>query len=197
MNNITSTEMNVLLAIVKSPELAYNANSLAAALEITAMGALKIVKRLEQESVLTPRKIGNATIYRIAVENTYARRYAAFVLACEAHHTNPAVKRWIIELRKIKNADLVVLFGSVLTKENYRDIDVLLVTDQKRFLRLKKEIKELSGLTAKKIHPLYQTFDDLVENIKKRHKPILNAIKGIVICGEEKFLEVYNESRKE
>ena len=34
-------------------------------------------------------------------------------------------------------------------------------------------------------------------NIKKRDKPLLNAIKGIIITGEEKFLEVYNESCKE
>ena len=39
--------------------------------------------------------------------------------------------------------------------------------------------------------------EDITENIKKRHKPILNAIKGIVVIGEDRFIEIYNESRKE
>ena len=92
---------------------------------------------------------------------------------------------------------MIVLFGSVLEKPNPNDIDVLLVTDQKRFPKLQREIKELNEINIKKIHPIYQTYNDIVKNIKKRDKPVLNAIKGIIVFGEERFLEVYNESRKE
>ncbi|MBS3159521.1 hypothetical protein J4436_01920 [Candidatus Woesearchaeota archaeon] len=100
-------------------------------------------------------------------------------------------------MRKIKNADVIVLFGSVLEKPNPNDIDVLLMTDQKRFPKLQQEIKELNEINIKKIHPMYQTSNDIIKNIKKKDKPLLNAIKGIVIIGEEKFLEIYHESRKE
>ena len=44
---------------------------------------------------------------------------------------------------------------------------------------------------------MYQTYGDIIKNIKKRDKPLLNAIKGIVVLGQEKFMEIYNESRKE
>ncbi|HIG93704.1 TPA: hypothetical protein HA234_05915 [Candidatus Woesearchaeota archaeon] len=196
MKEITKTEMEVLLTLVKSPEVDYNANSLAKVVGITAMGALKILKRLESESILKSKKIGKAIIYRVNQES-YARRYIGLILSRESLYANPLVKRWIGEVKKIKNADLIILFGSVLEKSNPNDIDLLLVTDQKRFPKLQEEIKELNKINIKKLHPLYQTYNDLIKNIKKRDKPLLNAIKGIVGRGEEKFLDIYHESRKE
>ena len=47
MEDITKNEMKAVLEILKSPEVMYNANNLAKVLEITSMGTLKILKRLE------------------------------------------------------------------------------------------------------------------------------------------------------
>ena len=177
MIDITKAEMDIVLRLVKNPEVDYNANSIAKVVGITAMGALKILKRLEQESILKSKKIGKAVIYRVNTENTYARRYVELMLSRESPHANPQVKRWIEELKKIKNADSIILFGSVLEKSNPNDIDVLLITDQKRFPKLQQEIKELNEINIKKIHPMYQTYNDIIKNIKKRDKPLLNARK--------------------
>ncbi len=197
MKEITKAEMDAVLILVKSPEVIYNANSLSKVAGITPMGALKILKRLEQESIVKSKKIGKAITYKVNVEDSYARRYVSLILVREAQHSNPKVRRWINEIKKIKNADIIILFGSILEKINPSDIDILLVTDQKRFSKLQKEIKEINEANIKKIHPMYQTYNDIIKNIKKRDKPVLNAIKGIVAFGEERFLEVYNESRKE
>src|SRR3989338_8831753 len=197
MKEITKAEMDVVLKLVKNPEVDYNVNSLAKIVGITAMGALKILKRLESESILKSKKIGKAVIYRVNIESSYARRYVELILSRESLHANPQVKRWIEELKKIKNADIIVLFGSVLEKQNPNDIDVLLITDQKRFPKLQQEVKELNEINIKKIHPMYQTYHDIIKNIKKRDKLLLNAMKGIVVAGEEQFLQIYNESRKE
>ncbi len=197
MKEITQAEMNVVLILVKSPEVIYNANSLSKVIGITPMGTLKILKRLEQENIVKSKKIGKATTYKVNVEDSYAQKYLSLILVREAQSANPQVKRWITEVKKIKNADVIVLFGSVLEKLNPSDIDVLVITDQKRFPKIQQEIKELNEINIKKIHPMYQTYDDIIKNIKKRDKPLLNAVKGIVLFGEEKFLEIYNESRKE
>ena len=197
MKEITKAEMDVVLALVKSPEAIFNANSLSKIIGITPMGALKILKRLEQENIVRSKKIGKAVTYRVNVEDSYAQKYLSLVIVREAQHAPPKVKRWVNELKKIKNADVVILFGSVLEKPNPNDIDVLLVTDQTRFPKLQQEVRELNEINVKKIHPLYQTYGDIIKNIKKKDKPVLNAIKGIVVSGEEKFLEIYDESRKE
>ncbi|MBI5872169.1 hypothetical protein HZB88_03725 [archaeon] len=197
MKEITQAEMNAVLALVKSPEVIYNANSLSKVIGITSMGTLKILKRLESENIVKSRKIGKAITYKVNVEDSYARKYLSLILVREAQYANPQVKRWINEVKKIKNAEVILLFGSVLEKPNPNDIDVLFVTNQKCFPKLQQEIKELNKINIKKIHPIYQTHGDIIKNIKKRYKPLLNAIKGIVVMGEEKFLEIYNESRKE
>ena len=165
MKEITKAEMDIVLKLVKSPEIYYNANNLAKVVGITAMGALKILKRLEKESILESKKVGKAIIYRINTENSYALRYVALILLREPLHAIPQVKRWVEEFRKIKNAELIVLFGSVLEKPNPNDIDVLFVTDQKRFSKLQQEIKELNEISIKKIHPMYQAYNDIIKNI--------------------------------
>jgi len=197
MKDITTAEMNVVLTLVKSPEVIYNANSLSKVIKITPMGTLKILKRLESEHIVKSLKIGKATTYRINIDESYTRKYVSLLLLRETQHSTPIIKRWINELKKIKDTDIIILFGSVLQKQNPNDIDVLFITDQKRFPKLQQEIQELNEINIKKIHPMYQTYNDIIKNIKKRDKPLLNAIKGIIILGEDKFLGVYNESRKE
>ncbi len=197
MQEITKAEIAIVLSLVKSPEIIYNANNLAKVVNITSMGVLKILKRLENETILKSKKIGKATVYRINTKTPYARDYVSLILSREKLYTQSRVKRWIEELNKIKNAEIVVLFGSILQKENYNDVDVLLITNKKMFSKLEKEIEDLNKINIKRIHPLYQSFEDIIKNIKDGDRPVLNAIKGIFVKGENKFLEVYNESSKE
>ena len=155
------------------------------------MGALKIAKRLEKENILTSRELGKARFYKLNFNSDYVKQYVKFVLKRESEQTPVYIKRWVVELRKIRGADFAILFGSVLKKhEEAKDIDVLLITDKRRFPKLKKEVDEINLINTKKLHPLYQTRKDLKENIKKRDKPILDAIKGIVIFGEDKIISL-------
>lgn len=197
MYEITKAEMSIILNIIKSPEIDYNGNNIAKVVGITPTGALKILKRLEKELVLKSKKIGKAVIYKINTEDSYARNHVALILAREKLYVQPRVKVWINELKKIKNAGIIILFGSILRKEDPKDIDVVFVTDKKRFKRLQEEVEERNKINIKRIHPLYQGFEDIVINIRKRDKPLLSAIKGIIVTGEEKFMEVYDGSCKE
>ena len=192
MESITKAEIKAVLTILKSPEIEYNANNLAKAINLTSMGTLKILKRLENEEILKSRKVGKANIYKINI-NPYSTKYLSTLLERQANHQNPKIKRWITELKPLK-ANLIILFGSILIKPNPNDIDVLLITSQKGFSSLKKQIKEINQLNIKKIHPLYQTKEDLINNIKKEHPPILQAIKGIIVKGEEEFIKIYNDT---
>ncbi len=189
-------QMRAVLGILKSPETLYNANNLSKVLGISSMGTLKILKRLEHEGVLEKEKIGNSFVVRINTGNEHSRKYLRFALSKEVLGSSPLVKRWVTETKKIKFADMAVLFGSVLKKTEPNDIDVLFVTDKRRFQKLGKEIEEINRINIKKIHPVYQSFDDIVKNIKKGDKVMLNAIKGVVVFGEESFMEIYESCRK-
>jgi len=191
MKDITNNEMLFVLSILKSPEIEYNATSIAKHIGISPMGALKIAKRLEKENVLISKKLGKAIFYKLDISKDYVKQYAKFLLKREAEQSHPYIKRWVTEIKKIKNADSAVLFGSILKKyEKAEDIDVLLITDKEKFHKLKKEIEDINLVNTKKLHPLYQTKEDLKENINRLDKPILNAIKGIVIFGEDKIISL-------
>jgi len=190
MNDITNNEMLFVLNIFKSPEKEYNANNMAKYLGISPMGALKIAKRLEKENILKSKQIGKAKIYRINMKNDYPKEYVKFLLKREAEQAPAHVKMWIKELRKIKNADAAVLFGSILRKKEANDIDALLVTDQKRFSKVEKEVENINIINIKKLHPMYQSKKDIKTNIKKEDKALLSAIKGIVAFGEDKLINL-------
>lgn len=199
MREITNNEMVFLLTIFKSPELEYNANSMARHIGISSMGALKIAKRLEKENIIRSKELGKARFYNLNLDNDYVRQYIKFLLKREAEQAQPYVKVWVEDIKKIKSADAAILFGSVLKKQKEaKDIDVLLVTDKKKFLKLKKEIEDINLIHTKRIHPVYQTREDFINNIKKGDKPLLSAIKGILVFGEDLVIRlIENESCKE
>lgn len=191
MRNITNNEVLFVLLILKSPELSYNANSIAKKIGISSMGALKIAKRLEKENIIKFNNMGKAVFFKFNFNNDYARQYSKFLLRMEAENSPAYVKVWISEIRKIKNADAAILFGSILKKhQEANDIDVLFITDQKKFQRAKEEINEISRINIKKIHPVYQTREDFVKNIKKDDKILVNAIKGFVVFGEDLIIDL-------
>ena len=190
MKNKKDNEMLFILSILKSPEIEYNANSIAKLMKISSMGALKIAKNLEKEGILSSRKIGRANNYKINYNNDYAKQNIRFLLKKEAEKSSPYVKRWIRELEKLKIANAVILFGSVLKKEkDAGDIDALIIVNKKNFEKVKKEVERINLLNDKKIHPVYQTKGDLKKHINERNKVILNAIKGIIVSGEDNIIE--------
>lgn len=189
MKDITNNEMLFVLSIFKSPEKDYNTSDIARLLGISPMGALKIARRLEKENILKSKPIGKARVYKLNMENDYVKDYIKFILKREAEQAPSYVKVWINELRKIKNADVAVLFGSILRKKGANDIDALLITDQKRFSKLKKDVESINLINIKKLHPMYQSREDIRMNIKKEGKALLNAIKGIVAFGEDKIID--------
>ena len=145
MRNGQDSEMKFILTLLKSPEMEYNSNNIAGAVGISAVGVLKIARKLEKENILTSRKIGKANIYRVNLDSDYARQYIKYLLKREAEKAPPYVRVWIKELKKIKSSDGVILFGSVLRKgEEARDIDALVIVNQKSFKKVKKEIEEIS-----------------------------------------------------
>ena len=193
MKDVTKNEMLTIIGIFKSPEIQYNANSLSKVIGISAMGTLKILKRLEKEKILIPNELGKAVFYKINFKNSYVKDYIKFLLKREANDPpNVETKLWINGIReKIKSANLAILFGSVLRKgKEARDIDIVFITDQKRFDKLKKEIEEVDEIHTKKIHPIFQSEQDFKDNIKRQDKPLLSAIKGIVVFGEEKLIKI-------
>ncbi|MDP2925064.1 MAG: hypothetical protein Q8N99_01705 [Nanoarchaeota archaeon] len=184
-------ERKAILNILKSPEKEYNANNLSKVIGITSMGILKILRSLLKEDILSLKKVSNINFYKINFSNPYSLDYSIFLLKDEAEHTSSYAKRWVLELRKIKSAEIGIIFGSVLSKkEKANDIDVLFVVKKENLSYLKKEIEKLNIFNDKKIHAVYQTREDFSDNLIKNDIVLLDAIKGIVVFGEKEYVEL-------
>lgn len=184
MEDITKNEIHFLLKLFKSPEKEYNARNISLELGLSHTGTLKIAKRLEKQEIIVSKKVGNAILYNINKDNVHAKKYILFLLQREASTTHPYIKRWITELQKVSEADVIILFGSVLRKkEKARDIDALFITDNKRIRKLEREIEGINLINIKRIHPVFQSDEDFKRNIAKGDKVVLGAVKGIVVKG--------------
>jgi len=195
MNEISPNEMKTLLMIFKDYSSSYNANNLSKKLNITSMGCLKILKNLEKKKILTSKQLGKARFYKIDFENSYAKTYVQFILENEAEESIPKIKKVVKEIRKLQeNADIGIVFGSVLNKENYADIDLLLVLEKRRNVNIDKAVGEINKINIKKIHALKQTEEDLIKNLKENNVIVISAIKeGIVAFGYEKVIKVIED----
>lgn len=190
MKSGQKNEMLFVSSILKNPKEEYNANSLARLMKISAMGSLKIARKLEKEEIIKSRKVGRANIYRINF-NDYSKQYINFLLKKEINETNPYIKRWVRDLEKIKSANAIILFGSVLTKgEGANDIDALIIVNQNNIKKVKKEIESLNSINDKKVHPVFQTKQDLAKHLKEDNKMILNALRGLYISGADIIMEI-------
>lgn len=188
LQTITSNETELVLTVLKNPRVQYSATNLAEKVGISPMGALKIVKNLEKEGLLTSKTVGKSIIYNIDMFPEYNKQYLKFLLQREAQQAKPYTKVWINELKKVTAAEIIILFGSILKKDSVQDIDVLFVT--KELSKLKKEIQGIEVLSTTKIHPVFQSQEDFRKNIRKEDKALLSAIRGIVVKGEDVYMEL-------
>ena len=125
MREITNNEMIFVLSIFKSPEVEYNANSIAKKMGISSMGALKIAKRLEKENIIKSKHLGKAKFYNLNLNNDYVNE--RWLNAIQIYQTiwalyNPTQVSFVhTKWRSIEPTEIVVWFN----KKDNSSIDFL------------------------------------------------------------------------
>ena len=190
MVSLTENESRTIEFLIRNFFNDYNINQLSRELKVSPMGIYKILKKLENQSFLISNKQGNNIFYKINYESKEA--LDACIFALTEKKTTPYIRSWINDLEKLKEkTKLAILFGSILRKgKEARDIDVLLVFDKEDFNDIERIIKEINKIRTKRIHAIYQTKQDLVNNIKIKDKAILEEIRtGVILWGRDILVE--------
>lgn len=190
MISLTENELKVLNFLLRNFNERHSINKLGKILKLSPGGIYKILKKLESLNILLPERIGNAVYYHINFESGLGIAIARLVLASKEMNTE--CKVLYKDLQPLKNlTECAILFGSVVEKgEKARDIDILLVFKKKNYKKVMNSLKKIQEIKTKKIHEMIQTKKELILNIKKKNKPLLDAIKkGIVLWGEEFLVE--------
>jgi hypothetical protein len=186
---LTNKESEALLKLFKDFSRDYNANSISKEIKVTPRGALKILKRLEKNSLIKGKPMGKAFFYKLNLEDDYVCKIIDTLLIAEAREK---ASRWVEEFKEIfKDSEIIIVFGSIIRNPKAaNDIDALFVFKENKYRKITYFINDKNKILFKKIHSLPQTMKDLKENLKD-NKAIIDAVRtGYVICGQDKLVEV-------
>ena len=92
----------------------------------------------------------------------------------------------------LKAEQTPVFFGSAIKEyAQAHDIDVMIVMENKEVREVNKILKKKEEILPKKIHAIKLTPQDLLDNLKKKDKVIIDIVKhAIVLYGQEKYVEI-------
>jgi len=189
MVSLTKKEREAILILFKDFTSYYNANSISKILNISHVGAQKMLKRFMNEDLVISKTIGKSIIFKLNLDNNYVLNLIIFLLADEANK----YKRWKEEFKELYKGDrIIMMFGSAIKNYAYaHDIDIMIVMGNKEIKEVNEIIKKKENILPKKLQTIKLTPEDLLENIKKRDIVVLDIIKNaIILYGHEKYVEI-------
>ncbi len=170
-------------------EFGYNINQIAKLNKISVGSAFKILKDLENDKIIMKKEISNASHYKLNFDNLETIKLCELLLLVERRNLKGHAKIYADEIVKFKDAKLIIIFGSVLRKKEFNDVDVFFLTNQTK--KVTDFCLEISKVRTKPVVPLIMKKEDLIKAMKNKKEAILGMIKeGVVLRGESIFMEV-------
>src|SRR3989338_9856190 len=173
----------------------YNTNQIAKRLKISVGSSFKILKDLEKNKIVTAQTIGNAVNYNLNLDNPETVKLCELLLLEEKRQLSGYAKLYSESIQEFEKAKLIILFGSILTKKEFNDVDVLFLTSKTK--EVNDFCLELSKIRTKPVVPLILKKQDLIKELKNGKEAILSLIKeGIILKGESVFVELIKNAKK-
>ena len=190
---IPKNTKKIILYLLRNLELV-NINQISKKLSISVGSAFKILKELEKSNIVISNNLGNAKFYQINLNNEETIRWCEIFLSEERRNLKGYSKIYAGEIQKFEHAELIILFGSVLSNRDFNDVDVLFITNKPK--EVTKFCLNLSKIRTKPVVPLILKKEDFIKEIKNKKEAVLNILKtGIVLRGESIFLEVLKNAK--
>ena len=170
-------------------ELGYNINQIAKLNKISVGSAFKILKDLDKDKIIIKKAISNASHYKLNFDNQETIKLCELLLLADKRNLKGHAKIYADEVIKFKDAEMIIIFGSVLRGKEFNDIDVLFLTNQTK--KVNNFCLEISKVRTKPVVPLIMKKEDLIKAMKNKKEAILGMLKeGVVLKGESIFVEV-------
>ena len=167
----------------------FNINTIAKTLGISVGSAFKILKDMEKKGMAAVERLGNACFYSLNLANEETAKICELLLLEEKRHLAGHARLYAEDIQKFYSAELIILFGSVLRKKEFNDVDVLFVTDKAK--DASQFCLNISKIRAKPVVPLILKKEDAIRELRERKEVMQTIIKeGIVLRGESVFVEI-------
>ena len=193
---ITENEKNVLKMLLYAFEKMYPINQIARECNIAPNGALKILRKFEKEGILKFERISNIKSYNLNFENEKTKNILQLALIS---NLTGRVKFRAEDLSFLRQfTEVCIIFGSYVDiKKDPNDIDLFFIIKDKKFNEYKKQASLIYKTMPIKVHDVIQTEKDVVENIKRKDKIIMEILKtGIILWGYDKVVEIIKDGYK-
>jgi DNA-binding Lrp family transcriptional regulator len=195
-NLLTKNEKKVLRLLMGYFGTEHSINQIAKECGLAPNGALKILKKLENEGILKSEKIANIKSYKINFGNEKTANILELALMSEPEGR---IKYRAADFSELKNVTkCCIIFGSYVdSKKDPHDLDVLFVLETSSYKEFSRRLSSVKQTTPVKIHDVVQTEEDLRRNIKKKDKVVQDIIrKGIVLWGHKMLVRVLEDAYK-
>jgi len=191
---IPKNTKKIILYLLRNLELV-NINQISKILNISVGSAFKILKELEKNNIVLSSDLGNAKFYQINLNNEETIKWCEILLSEERRNLKGYSKIYAEGIQKFEQAELIILFGSILNNKDFNDVDVLFITNKPK--EVTKFCLGISKVRTKPVVPLILKKDDFVKEIKNKKEVALNILKiGVILKGESAFMEVLKNVRK-
>ncbi|MBI5398654.1 hypothetical protein HZB03_04285, partial [Candidatus Woesearchaeota archaeon] len=152
----------------------YNINQIAKLNEVSVGSAFKILKELERDRLIIKNEISNASHYKLNFNNPETTKLCELLLLAERRTLKGYAKVYADEIVKFKDAEMIIIFGSVLKGKEFNDVDVLFITNQTK--KLNNFCLEISKVRTKPVVPLIMKQEDLIKAMKQKKEAIVNMM---------------------
>ena len=164
MLSLSDNEFSVISFLVRNFTERLTIRNIAQRLDFSAAGVFNILKKLEKQGIVVGEKLGTGLFYSMNFDNRIAEHLAAIVLV----YSEEKISINIEQLKQAKSA--------IFDKKN-----LLLVTDSMTLL----------NISIPNINIIAKTEEEVAGLLKKRDQETLQLLKkGIVLLGEDKFVEI-------
>ena len=187
---IPKNTTRIIIYLLKNvDEFGYNINQISKLNNISVGSAFKIIKELEKDKIIIKKEISNASHYRLSFDNPETIKLCELLLLAERRSLKGHAKLYADEVIKFKEAEMIIIFGSVLRGKEFNDVDVLFLTNQTK--KVNNFCLEISKVRTKPVVPLIMKQEDLIKAMKNKKEAILGMMKeSVVLKGESIFIEV-------
>ena len=171
MLSLSDNEFSVLNFLVRNFSEKLTIRNIAKRLGFSPAGVFNILKKLEEYKIVVGEKLGTGLFYSVNFENNIALHLAAIVLL----HSDEKIER--INMEPIKQAKAAILDKKtlLLVSDNIAVIDIVMPN----------------------IEVIVKTEEELIGLLRKKDPTLLQLLKkGVVLFGENKFVDVIKNSMR-
>ena len=197
METINSTAMKITKHLFKDFSATHTVTSITKELNMSRVGVWKILKKLQSDKVitLTPVGLGKTSTYIVKLrwDNLLVEKSLALYLTEEALKQ----RRWRLNFADLEGIiDFFLLHGSILYSKQANDIDIISVAQKRKFIKIQQTIDKVQKTLTKRIHAINFTETEFEQQLKQ-NKAFIEAVKkGIILFGQEKFIQFMKKVHK-